>query len=75
VIQMYYGDHDPPHFHVRYAEQRALIDIESLTVLRGQLSARALSLVQEWAKLNEALIEDWNRARTAAELKPIPPLE
>jgi Domain of unknown function (DUF4160) len=76
VIQMYYDDHDPPHFHVRYGGQRALISIENSAVLRGQLSPRALHLVQEWAKLNrEALIEDWNRARAAAELIPIPPLE
>ncbi len=25
VVQMYYADHDPPHFHVRYAGQKALI--------------------------------------------------
>ena len=35
VIAMFYGDHAPPHFHARYAEQRAIIDIESLTVLSG----------------------------------------
>ena len=34
VVQMYYADHDPPHFHVRYAEQRALIAIESLAILQ-----------------------------------------
>ena len=28
VVQMYYADHDPPHFHVRYAGQKALISIE-----------------------------------------------
>jgi hypothetical protein len=37
VILMYYRDHPPPHFHVRYGEQRALIDIGSLTVLQGRL--------------------------------------
>jgi len=35
VVQMYYADHDPPHLHVRYAGQRALIAIETLAVLRG----------------------------------------
>lgn len=35
VVQMYYADHDPPHFHVRYAGQKALIDIETLAILRG----------------------------------------
>jgi hypothetical protein len=33
VITMNYGDHAPPHFHVRYAEQRALIAIETLGLL------------------------------------------
>jgi uncharacterized protein DUF4160 len=76
VIQLYYNDHDPPHFHVRYSGQRALIAIEDRSVLRGYLSPRALNLVQEWAALHRAeLMEDWNLARAEAELKPIPPLE
>ena len=39
VIQMYYGDHEPPHFHVRYAGQKALVEIESLELLRGAIIA------------------------------------
>ena len=38
VIQMFYNDHEPPHFHVRYSGQRALIAIEDLALLRGELS-------------------------------------
>ena len=30
IVQMYYADHDPPHFHVRYAGQKALIAIETI---------------------------------------------
>jgi hypothetical protein len=76
VIQMYYKDHDPPHFHVRYAEQKALIAIETTAILRGELSPRALGLVTEWAALHRAeLMEDWNLARAQAELRPIPPLD
>jgi hypothetical protein len=30
VVQMYYADHDPPHFHVRYAGQRALLRLKRL---------------------------------------------
>lgn len=76
VIQMYYNDHDPPHFHVRYSGQRALVAIEDLAILGGQLSPRALSLVREWAALHrEELTEDWNLARAESELRPIPPLE
>jgi hypothetical protein len=76
VVQMYYADHEPPHFHVRYAGQKALIAIETLALLRGSLSPRAQGLVTEWAALyREELMEDWNLARAEAKLRPIPPLE
>ena len=41
VIAMYYRDRPPPHFHVRYGPQKAIIGIDSLSVLvvtsRGKL--------------------------------------
>ena len=76
VLQMYYADHDPPHFHARYAGQKALIVIETAAVLRGSLSPRALGLVTEWAVIHrKELMEDWMLARAEAELNPIDPLE
>ena len=50
VIAMYYRDHHPPHFHAIYAEYEAQIVIETLEPLAGELPARALRLVQEWAR-------------------------
>ena len=65
-----------PHFHVRYAGEKALFAIETLTLLRGTLSPRTLAMVTEWAALHRAeLLEDWALAREEAELKPIAPLE
>ncbi len=53
-----------------------LIAIETLALLRGQLSPRVLGLVTEWAELHRAeLAEDWNLARAEAKLRPIAPLE
>ena len=76
VISLNYNDHPPPHFHVRYAEQKAIMAIESLAVLEGQLSPRALGLVTEWASAHrQELIEDWNLARRQQPLKRIAPLE
>ena len=76
VVQMYYADHEPPHFHARYAGQKALHAIETLAVLRGSLSPRAMGLVTEWAALHQIeLMEDWALAREEAQLKPIAPLE
>jgi hypothetical protein len=44
IIAMFYNDHAPPHFHARYGEQRAIIGIDSLTVLGGRLSPRLLRI-------------------------------
>ena len=49
VIQMFFRDHVPPHFHVKYAEHKAVIDINALTVIEGKLTRRALNLVLDWA--------------------------
>jgi hypothetical protein len=73
---MYYSDHPPPHFHARYGEQKALVEIESMTVLKGRLAPRALGLVVEWAALHQKdLLADWERARKQETLVRIPPLE
>ena len=64
VITMYFDDHYPPHFHVRYKEYRALIAISSLNVMDGQLPARVRSLVTEWAELHrEELLDIWKTSR------------
>ena len=76
IVLMYYNDHPPPHFHVRYGGQRALVGIESLTLLEGRLSPRVLGLVVEWASMHqEELLADWEHARRQEPLEPIVPLE
>jgi len=76
IIAMYYNDHPPPHFHVRYGQQAASIEIDSLSVLDGTLSPRVLGFVTEWAGLHQAeLREDWDLARQQLPLNPISPLE
>ena len=76
IVQMYYNDHEPPHFHVRYSGQKAIIDIESLSVMRGHLSPRTLGLATEWAALHQReLLINWELARDEAPLNAIAPLE
>ena len=73
---MYYNDHAPPHFHVRYGEHRALVGIDQIVLLAGTLPRRALSMVLEWAALHQSeLREDWRTARMLEPLKRIDPLE
>ena len=76
IIAMYYNDHSPPHFHDRYGEAKAEIEIQTLTVLAGKLPPRALGLVIEWASQHqEELLMDWELARQHQQLKAIKPLE
>jgi hypothetical protein len=50
---MYFGDHSPPHFHAIYGSNKATVDIEMLTFIKGKLPPRARSLVIEWAALHQ----------------------
>jgi hypothetical protein len=47
LVQMYWNDHAPPHFHALYAEEEVLIDIRPLDVLQGRFPRRAFALVLE----------------------------
>ena len=76
LIQMFWREHAPPHFHALYAEDEALIDIRTLEVLAGRLPRRALALVLEWAVLHRAeLMEDWELCRQKRLPRRIEPLE
>lgn len=76
LIMMFWQDHAPPHFHVMYAGEEALIDLKTLQVMKGKLPSRALSLVREWAKTHEAeLMEDWELCannQTPKKIQPLP---
>jgi hypothetical protein len=75
VVAMFFSDHDPPHFPVRYGAFRAIVALDTLDVLRGDLPPRALGLVREWAQLHaDELREDWRRARASEPLMRIDPL-
>ena len=76
IISMYYKDHAPPHFHVRYGEQKAIISIDSLVVLEGRLAPRVLGLATEWAAIHRNELQaDWELSRSMEALRAIAPLE
>lgn len=75
VIQMFWRDHNPSHFHALYGEHEALIDIRTLDILEGNLPRRALSLVLEWAQEHRAeLMEDWDLCVSMQQPRKIDPL-
>ena len=75
IILMYYNEHNPPHFYVKYNEYRAVFSIKELKMVEGELPQRVTSLVIEWAFLHrDELLEDWSLASEKKPLKPIEPL-
>ena len=76
VIGMFFDDHPPAHFHVRYGEHQAVIEIDSLTITKGHLPPRTFGLVVEWAAKHKAeLLENWRALETDLPLSKIEPLE
>jgi hypothetical protein len=72
---MYFDDHNPPHFHVKYNDFRAIISINDLKVIDGKLPPRVLGLVMEWAELNKnKLLENWTMVKDTGKWFKIEPL-
>jgi hypothetical protein len=67
VVQIYYADHAPPHFHVQYAGETAKFEIETLALIDGSLPARARGLVTEWASLHQVELMEAFRKAAASE--------
>ena len=75
TIRMYPTDH-PPHFHARYGEYVAIIDIRLASVVRGSLPRGALALTLMWAEIHrDELLENWELCATRRLPKKIAPLE
>ena len=75
IVAMFFGDHHPPHFHARYGSEKVAIEIETLRILEGHLSPRALGLVIEWAAQHQKeLLQNWDLAKNKQPLKKIEPL-
>lgn len=59
-----------------YGNEEALIEVDTLAVVRGELPRRALALVAEWAVLHRnELRRDWDLARNGRRPEPIAPLD
>jgi hypothetical protein len=75
VIQMFFDDHNPPHFHARYGEKKGTFDIQTLNMLEGDLPIKVRNLIIEWADLNKAaLLENWNLTQNGKQPFKINPL-
>ncbi len=75
VIGMFYDEHRPPHFHVRYGEHEAVVRLRDLRVTEGTLPPRALGMVKEWAAQHRTeLLANWEALENRQPWRKIEPL-
>lgn len=75
IVQMFFKDHDPPHFHIEYGEFKAVINLSN-EIVKGFMPKRALNLVFEWMDIHKnELIENWELAQNGKPLNKIEPLK
>ena len=58
-ILIFSNDHNPPHFHVYYANYKAMIEISSLKIIKGDLPNKQSQKVVEWASLRQKELLDY----------------
>jgi hypothetical protein len=59
-VYMYLRDHNPPHFHIIYAEYEELIELRSLATYSGGVPGKQRRQVVEWAREHmDYLLAKW----------------
>jgi hypothetical protein len=72
IIQMFYHDHEPPHFHARYGGSKALVRFADGEIIAGELPPTAARLVRQWALARHGELDDnWRRVRAQQPLEKV----
>ena len=75
IITTYFPDHNPPHFHAKYNEFRAIIEIATGKTM-GTMPRHASKMIEEWRNSHkEELFDNWSRMENSKPLNTIKPLE
>ncbi len=75
VIYMYWDEHPPAHFHVRFGNMWASIDIKTGELVDGVLPQKKLKAVNEWRKIHiDELLENWEIVSKNGSPKKVAPL-
>ncbi len=70
-----WNEHQPPHFHAKYAGSEILVSINDIEVLEGTMANKQLKMVLGWAAFHqEELLENWALAEAKQEMFQITPL-
>jgi hypothetical protein len=75
IVRMYFKDHFPPHIHVEYQDDEALVNILTGEITKGSLLPRHLKLIQAWVEIHqEDLMANWKLCINGEDPQKIDPL-
>ena len=75
IIRMNWRDHNPPHIHVEYQDNKVIIGLDG-EIIEGKMPKKQLRLVQAWMELHRDEVEaNWKLAQNKDELYKIAPLK
>ena len=64
-----------PHFHAYYQDSVAIVGVDPIEMIAGDLPRRQQRLVEAWAELHrDELLGDWNLLQAGHKPRPIAPL-
>jgi hypothetical protein len=76
IIPMYFGDHNPPHFHVEFQGEKATFTFDGRLRSGNISSGTARKLVRDWARRHRLeLMINWKNIEKGRPLNRIKPLE
>ena len=78
IIRMFYGpkEHNPPHIHVSYQGEKALVNILTGEVMEGKLLPRNHHLLRAWIEIHkDDLLANWELCQDGEQPVKIEPLK
>ena len=78
IVRMYFApkEHNPPHIHVYYQDESAVIEIETGNLLGGTLGKKQLKLVAAWIEIHkESLLANWDLCQKGEKPFSVSPLQ
>jgi len=74
IVQMFYADHEPPHFHAVCEGRRVAVTINVARIVGDPLPPRTARMLRELVLARRPeLRENWRRARAGEPLMKIAP--
>lgn len=75
VVSMFWDEHNPPHFHVRFGEYKCSIDINNISIIVDDLPKKQRRLVLAWAEIHQKeLLNNWELCQNDKQPMQIEPL-